>query len=486
MSALRERADDGTLFASLLAAAAISLTYGMQVSNATLQPDSLLALTLCLALTTAAFCLPSVPRIEQLGERLPIWMLAAGLALDFGLLLTWPPGIDLQVDPAQYAQFQFGVGVAAVLAGAALADERWLGRVAFPLLLATHVLLAVWVLHASPNPHIDVSFFHRGAFAALLRGENPYAGTIPNIYPDTAFYGDGIVKNGRVLVGHPYPPLSLLLTFATHEIAGDYRYVLVIAVVAAAAMIAYSRSSRISIAAAAAFLFTPRVFFVYEQGWTDCLSVAMFALTVFVACRAPRFLWVALGLMLAIKQYLVAAVPLIFLLLPAGSVSTRSSLAAPLAPTSALGASLRMLLKAAALAAVLTAPMFLWNPSAFMKDILWFQIRQPFRSDALSYLAWFAQRTGTQLGSWVGFVAMLPALLLGALRAPRTPAGFAAASGLVFLAFFAFNKQAFCNYYFFMVAVLFIAAGTVSPVNPSARRGPDDERRRPSPAGEVG
>ena len=153
----------------------------------------------------------------------------------------------------------------------------------------------------------------------------------------------------------------------------------------------------------------------------------------------------------AIKQY-GSGRAAIFLLLPPGSVSTRSNLAAPLAPASALGASLRIVLKGAALAAVLTVPMFLWNPGAFMKDIFWFQIRQPFRSDALSYLAWFAQRSGMQLGSWVGFVAVLPALVLGALRAPRTPAGFAAASGLVFLAFFAFNKQAFCNFCFFMVA----------------------------------
>ena len=34
-------------------------------------------------------------------------------------------------------------------------------------------------------------------------------------------------------------------------------------------------------------------------------------------------------------------------------------------------------------------------------------------------------------------------------RLPRTPAGFAAAVALTFFAFFAFNKQAFCNYYFF-------------------------------------
>jgi hypothetical protein len=457
----------GILLASLFAAAALSLSYGLQVSDGMLQPDALLALTLCSAFTLAAFLVPPIGRVEKLGERLPIWLLGAALALEFGLLLARPPGIYLQTGPPEYARFQFGVGIAAVLAGAALCDDRWLGRVAFPLLLVTHVLLGAWVLRASPDPQIDVSFFHRDAFAALLRGENPHAGSIPNIYGHSRFYGEGIVENGRVLVGHPYPPLSLLLTFATHQIAGDYRYVLVIAVTAAAALIAYARNSRISIAAASAFLFTPRVFFVYEQGWTDCLSALMFVLTVFVACRAPRFLWVALGLLLAIKQYLVAVVPLVFLLLP-GAGTAPSRLSTPLDASTALGASVRTVLKAAALAVALTLPMFVWNPSAFLKDLFWFQIRQPFRTDALSYLAWYAQRTGTQLGSWLGFAAMLPALALGALRAPRSAGGFAAASGLLFLAFFAFNKQAFCNYYFFLLAVLFSAAGTVSRSSPGA------------------
>src|SRR5262249_7989829 len=163
MSGPRGRADDGVQFAALLAVAAGVLSYGVQVSNGTLQTDSLLALTTCVALTTAVLVVPTIEPVEKFGERLPLWILAAVLALEFGLLLTWPPGIYLQVSPAQQARFQFGVGCAAVLAGAALWNEG-LGRVAFPLLLMTHFLLGVWLLHASPNPHIDVSYFHRDAF----------------------------------------------------------------------------------------------------------------------------------------------------------------------------------------------------------------------------------------------------------------------------------------------------------------------------------
>ena len=45
-----------------------------------------------------------------------------------------------------------------------------------------------------------------------------------------------------------------------------------------------------------------------------------------------------------------------------------------------------------------------------------------------------------------------------ALRALRNVTGFAAALGLAFLVFFAFNKQAFCNYYFFTIGCFVCAA----------------------------
>jgi hypothetical protein len=52
-------------------------------------------------------------------------------------------------------------------------------------------------------------------------------------------------------------------------------------------------------------------------------------------------------------------------------------------------------------------------------------------------------------------LALAPlAALLALARCPRTPAGWALAVAFVYLVFFAFNKQAFCNYYFFPLAAL--------------------------------
>jgi hypothetical protein len=59
----------------------------------------------------------------------------------------------------------------------------------------------------------------------------------------------------------------------------------------------------------------------------------------------------------------------------------------------------------------------------------------------------------------VGFVVAAVVAALTLWRLPRTPAGFAYAVAATSLAFFAFNKQAFCNYYFFVAGAFAVALG---------------------------
>ncbi len=52
------------------------------------------------------------------------------------------------------------------------------------------------------------------------------------------------------------------------------------------------------------------------------------------------------------------------------------------------------------------------------------------------------------------FIALAGAILLAWRFAWRTPAGFAISLAFCLLIFFAFNKQAFCNYYYLVIGVL--------------------------------
>ena len=170
---------------------------------------------------------------------------------------------------------------------------------------------------------------------------------------------------------------------------------------------------------------------------------------VFSACRFPRWWPWLFGLLLATKQHLILGVPAAFLLV---------------SPPFRREKFLRALAKAVLLAALVTAPFFLWDAAAFIKSLVLFQIDLPFRPDALSYTALFA-RVGIWLPSWIGFVATIPVTALFLKRAPRTPSGFSMATALMFFSLFVLSQRAWCNYYFFVIGAMCCAIAVSAPEN---------------------
>lgn len=442
----------------LFAVAALALGRGIQMGNGTGNPPAFFWLTVACVAALLGLALPAPPRPAVHGERACIALLGVVLGLQFGEFFAASPAIYLHVSSrADFLLYFYGLSLAAVLAGGAIAAPGWLGRLHFPLLLVIHFALGVWLIRMSPAPAIDVWAWHREAFSLISQGHNPYAATMPDIYGHGAFYAPGALVDGRVQTGFPYPPLSLLVAGIGHLLAGDYRYANLAAITIAGALIAYARPSMRSFAAAAAFLFTQRFFFVLEQGWSDPLAVLLLSLVVFVWHRHRRWLWVALGLLFAVKQYLVLAAPLVLLLYP------RPWQWRPLA---------RELGKAVGVTAGLTLPVALLNPVAFVHSLVGFQAAQPFRGDALSFPAWIAQRGGTP-PLWIGFALVVPLLALALWRASRSAAGFAGATAILFLLFFAFSKQAFANYYYFIIGALLCAVASARSPRPDQGGGGD-------------
>ena len=445
---------DRRLFALALIPAAVALGHALEVSNGNLHPLSILFLTVALALAAAGLALPSHPWVERHGEGAAAVLLAAGAAAQLSELLITPPGMYLWVSAQGYAPFFQGLAVMGVAAGAGLAAAGRLKPLVLAVLLCAFASLGVWLLHASPAPAIDVFVFQRDAARALLAGANPYAMTYLDIYGNSPFYGPGLSVHGQLQFGFPYPPLSLLLALPGHLLGHDYRYSQLAALVGAAGLMAGARRGRAGVLACALFLLTPRVFFVLEQGWTEPYAVLLLAATVLCACRFPRALPYALGLLLAVKQYLVLAAPLTLLLLPRPW---------------RLRDAWRLWWRAGAVGLAVSLPLILWNAPAFLRSAVTLQFHQPFRQEALSYLAWWARDGSAPLSPALSVVAALGAMGLSLWRAPRTPAGFAAAVALTLGAFFAFNKQAFCNYYFLVVGALCVAIAVVdAPPEPDA------------------
>ena len=437
----------------LLSVAALALGYAVQISNGNLHPQSILLLTVALVSTFGALLVPGIAPIERLGERAILVVLGVGFAFQLARLLTTVPAMYIQRGTRERdALFFAGLAAAGVVAGGIFSKSPVLGRFQVPILLALHFLLGIWLIKASPRPQIDVLVFQRDSIDALLHGNNPYAITFPDIYGSSPFYGPGLSTGGRLQFGFPYPPLSLFLAMPGQLLAGDFRYSQLAAMTLSGGLMAYSRPGPVASAAAAVFLFTPRVFFVLEEAWTEPFVVLLLALIVFLGCRAPKFVPYALGLFFAVKQYLVIVAPLVVLLIPRNGQRRER---------------LRWLVKAVVTAAVVTLPLMLVNVPKFIWNVVTLQLYQPFRADALSYPAWWAAQGGQPI-TWLAFVVIIPALVLVLWRAERRPAGFALGVGLVCLVFFAFNKQAFCNYYYFVIAALCCALAVSKPLKPQS------------------
>jgi hypothetical protein len=449
--------------AALITASAVAVGLAIQIQDGEYTPVAMLLVTLALLLTGIAVCWRT---LAFLPERWLVAVVVGGLLVEFTELFTAWPGVDLPHTGTRLAPFFSGLIVALVLIAVGLVErngnERSVkpqGVIALPwfgLLIAANLFLSFWMIRSSPRPQIDVWVFQQDAAQALLWGHNPYVMTFPDIYHSTMpghqqVYGQGLVENDRLRFGFPYPPVSLLLATIGYAVAHDHRYAQAVALAISGLFIGYSRPGLIAKLAAALLLFTPRVFFVIGRAWTEPFTIMLLAATVWLACRRSRLLPVAFGLLLATKQYMVLAVPISFFLLRPGW-RWRDWF--------------DLLWKAALVACVVTLPLALLDFRAFWKSTVTVQELAPFRWDALSYLVWYGFRghlvTEPFTAVFWSTLAALVTLALSLWRAPRTPAGFAASLALILLAFFAFNKQAFCNYYFFAIGAMCCAVGALA------------------------
>lgn len=225
------------------------------------------------------------------------------------------------------------------------------------LIFLLHIGLGIAILRWTPPQRVDVYLFQRDAAAALLRGVNPYSITHQNVYAreSSFFYGAGALKDGRVAIGFPYPPLSLFAILPGH-VVGDLRYTYLVALLLSAALLVRIRFDQRALIAVALLLLSPVTFYVLSRGWTEPLVLLTLCRTSLAAARRSRWLPIALGLFLASKQYTVLAVPLGGLLLDRFSWK----------------AYLRLLATAVLVAGVVTAPLALWNWHDFWRDAVMF------------------------------------------------------------------------------------------------------------------
>lgn len=425
----------------LMAAGALLLSYAVHLGGGAPHPISMVLLALAVGATAAA--------AANVGPRQPPTtlhrLLLFGLAAQIALMMVMPIGEYLV--GVTTLDRSLWIGALAV----ALIASLWLlrsPRVAWPVLgvvVALHFGLGVWVIAHSPEPFIDVWYFQQEGVEALVEGTNPYQPIYDDIYDGTSpYYGPGIVEEGRLTVGFPYPPLSLLMAAPGKLLAGDHRFAQLVALELAAVLIVLTRPTRVTVAAALCVLFMPRTLLVVERGFTEPFGVLLLALVGFMSVRAPRLLSFAVGLLIAVKQYLLLGLPLAVLLLRRTSTGR-----------------MRLGVGALAVATLVTLPLALQDLDAFVNSTVRFLASQPFRTDSMTFLVLAPDQLATN-ATLIGFAVLALGLIVVVLRTPRSTTGFMVALAFLLLLFFAFGKQGAINYYFLIGSALLIGAVTTN------------------------
>jgi hypothetical protein len=435
----------------LLGVAALALGQALQISFGFLSTLAIGWLTLAL-ICAAGSMIPQRLAFLRISQKALWFVFLAGLALQIVQLLTTLPGI--YIAPAYIHQlrwFQASVIIGGVCALLSLTPRTWfplwvrliwVGLVFFAILSA-----GVWVIRASPHPSIDTYEFQQTSSEALLRGQNPYELNPPNIYGNMRYYGEALVKDGKLTIGNPYPPLSIYLSWLGYAAAGDIRYSHLVAVLIAGVLMVCLNPGREALLAMYILLFTPRIFFVIEQSWTEPLVLLCSVAVVWFAQHRPAWKFIFFGLLIASKQYMILIFPVSVLLNPIAS----SRIVWARAWGWALG-----------IAFAVTAPLAFWNFPAFLWNVGWAQWYQTFRLDSLSYAALYAHAFNRLPSQLLSFVVLGLALLLFWRYGTRSPSGFVTAMALGLELFFAFSKQAFCNYYFLVIGLLCCALAALS------------------------
>jgi hypothetical protein len=427
----------------LLGLAALALGQALQDNNGFFSGPAIGWLTI--ALICAGMSVVSQRRQFPSVSHKFFWVvLGTGLVCQVVQLITTFPGNELAHEflPKLW-QFQTCISAGGICAFLSLAPGTW-----FQLWVRRGLTIAVflavfvagaWVIRASPSPSIDVYMFQQTSSQALVQGLNPYEQIIPNIYGDLRFYGEELVRDSQLTISNPYPPLSIYLSLMGYVLAGDVRYSCLAAILITAVLIILLRPSRETLLAAYIFLFTPRIFLVLELSWTEPLVLLLAVAVVWCAIHHPGWKFIALGCLLASKQYMLFLFPLVALLIP------------PKSPWRIWAGALGW---PAGVAFAVTAPLAFWNFPAFFWNVGMAQWYQIFRMDALSYTVIYARAAGQLPAQILPFLGLGAAFLFIWCFCKRSPAGFASALALALVLFFAFNKQAFCNYYFLILGLL--------------------------------
>ena len=319
-----------------------------------------------------------------------------------------------------------------------LRSMRLFSLVACLLLITAQFL----TLKASPSPKIDVFTSTATAARHLISGRNPYPQKYADIYNGAFAYEPSF----------PYWPGVLYWVTPFEYFFGDIRIGFLVAEILSAFCIALIARRRgldewSQWGFSLAWLSFPVCLFIIEQSWIDTLLTLMLSLS--CLCLMTRRWWASglcLGYLLATKQY----APLVVFGAAGWVLANYGARTAAIVTGTVI-----------ATFTALTAPFLIADAQSFFHYTVALFFGQGFRADSLSLSAFLLEQWGVRLPELVGVILTFILMLVVGLRIWQKRLfrldecwlGLC----LLYLVFFLFGRQAFCNYYYFIAFLLLLS-----------------------------
>lgn len=294
-----------------------------------------------------------------------------------------------------------------------LARPRW-----WPAVLGLTAVVCAGIILGG-TPRIDVWVILQDTANGLLRHQDPYRMSFPNVPP------------GQTSSCFNYLPSTFLLTAPGRWLFGDVRWVEAGCVVASAALLARHVRSTRGLPLAVLVGVLPCTLLVVQQAWTEPMLLLSLCATAVAVDRGWRW-WLApaaLGVGLANKQHAVVLLPFLLLYRDFGPRRTLTAVAAGTA---------------------ITLPWVLADAGRFKTCVADFYLGESAPTMSLSVWRWLPD--GWQLPILLAGTAAVTVLALR--RCPRGGAGLLSGSGLVLATFDLLNKQTFANQWWLASALL--------------------------------
>jgi hypothetical protein len=332
-----------------------------------------------------------------------------------------------------------------ILVGVFSSDDWTRGRRAALIAVSAGAVLFAIAPIGAPSPTIDVFTWTQTSVHALLHRIDPYTVIAPDVYR-------GRHDPGYTVSVYPYMPATLIIYAPFVSFFGDFRFALSASVTLTIGLVyAIGRRlgvhPRFTLAAMLAIVLHPSGPRMIESGWTEPLLVAATALFVYFALSNPGGVGETASFLLlpALKQYVVAPVVLYL-------IRTRRAVR------------LRTLTVGISISAATVVPFLIWDWRATLAGML-FQMTAPTvpRLESTSLVALMATMAGIYPGRWTSVVVQFVVAAIAWSRLKdRGISGLLLASALSLYATFLVGWQAFVNYYYFVGALLVLAALTRS------------------------